>query len=150
MTLPEYSWTLTTPTPTASALPTDATDAAALGRDLALDVDGDLRVENGDLVLIDGIDAIRQEVGVRLQWFAGEWFIDEERGIPYFEQVLTKVDRIETIGGIFRKAILETPGIVSVDDMRLDFDRPARRLRVDWTATADVGLVSGSTSVAVA
>lgn len=151
MSLPTYSWTLTTPTPTAPpALPTDATDAAALGRDLELGFDGDLVVRGGDLALVGGVDAIRQEVGVRLQWFLGEWFIDPERGVPYFEQILTKIDRVEVLGGIFRRAILDTPGIVSVDEMRLDHDRANRRLAVEWTATADVGTVSGSTTVAVA
>jgi len=99
----------------------------------------DLVIENGDLVLVDGVDAVRQDVDIRLNTFLGTWFLDQRIGIPYFERILGQKPRYQAIAGIFREAILETPGMVSLTDLRLDFDGTTRTLSVAFRGVASEG-----------
>ena len=57
----------------------------------------DLKLNNGDLYfgktyIVDGIDKVNQQVKVILKWFLGEWKFDKTIGIPYFQEILGKVN----------------------------------------------------------
>lgn len=54
--------------------------------DLKLGVDGDLEIKNGDLLLTTSDDAVRQHLQQRLRTFLGEWFLDLDVGIPFFQR----------------------------------------------------------------
>jgi hypothetical protein len=120
-------------------------------RDLAIDLDTrELLVANGDLVLVRDGDSIRQDLDVRLRFFAGEWFLDETAGIPYFERVLVKSPDPEQVRSVFRDAILDTEGIAALRQLDLSFDRRARALAIAWSADTDLGELRGTTSTPVA
>lgn len=109
--------------------------------DLALDANGDLLVERGDLALVDGLDAIAQHVAIRLQFFQGEWFLDQRVGIPYFQQVLVKAPNLTAVRSLLRDAVTTTPGVIAIVkfDLELGVDRT---LRVDFDASTDEGPLS--------
>lgn len=113
--------------------------AADTVRDLALDDDGDITVSGGDLQLVSGAEAIVQAVRIRLQFFRGEWFLDTEAGVPYFQDVLVKSPDANVLQALFRNAILETPGVSAVNGLTLTFDRTNRSLSVSYRAETDVG-----------
>jgi hypothetical protein len=51
----------------------------------------DLSFSNGDLLLCPtDADAIAQTIVIRLKTFLGEWFLDENRGLPYLTQIFGK------------------------------------------------------------
>jgi hypothetical protein len=75
---------------------------------------GDLALVNGDLVLVDGLAAIAQDVSTRLQMFKGEWFLNTDDGIPYYEKILVKNPSIPDVIAILSKVILSTPGVNSL------------------------------------
>ena len=103
--------------------------------DLALNNAGDLDLTpSGELVLLDGIDAIAQHIRIRLRFFLGEWFLDQRVGIPYFQQLLGQKPNETAVKSIFRAAILSTPGIESISEMSVDFDGSTRRLGIAFTA----------------
>ena len=54
--------------------------------DLQLDTTGDLDVSTGDLLLISGTDQTAQRLRIKLQFFLGEWFLDQRVGIPYLDR----------------------------------------------------------------
>lgn len=108
-------------------------------RDIALDTDGDLKVEAGDLVLVSGADAIVQAVRIRLQFFRGEWFLDLSAGLPWFQSVLIKNPDPNILHTVFRDEILGTPGILSLSSLTLTSDTAARTLTVRYRADSDVG-----------
>lgn len=116
----------------------------ATNRDIALDDDGDLSVSGGDLQLVSGADAIVQAVRIRLQFFRGEWFLDVDAGVPYFQDVLVKNPDPNVLQAVFRAAILETPGISELTALSIDFDRTNRRLSVSYRADTDVGEISST------
>lgn len=143
-----YQWTLTVPE-RAPATPTVTTSSPVQYLDLALDPDtGDLLVEGGDLVLTGGADNVIQEAKINLGWVMGEWFLDEDRGIPYFEQVLVKSPNLPVIQALYRRALLGTRGVVSVESLTLDLDKATRTLTVRWSARITDGtVVSGIAAV---
>lgn len=109
--------------------------------DIKIDADsGDLYLgDDGDLATVTGRDAIAQHVRVRLQHFLGEWFLDEREGVPYFERILVHHPDLAAIEEAYRRTIAETPGIASVRDLTLDFDRQARTLTIEGAAVTTDG-----------
>jgi len=131
-------------TPSVSFAPTVDT-AKPYQRDLAFDFNtGKFKIQNGDLVLTQDRDAIVQAVTIRLQTFRGEWFLDVENGIPYFDQVLVKAPNLDAIQQTFKREIEGVPGIKSVTALKLTFDRGNRTLSVVWSADTDLGEISGT------
>ena len=54
--------------------------------DLKLDTTThDLVIENYDLVLVDGIDLVRQAIKQRLLLVSEEWFLDDTIGVPWYQ-----------------------------------------------------------------
>jgi hypothetical protein len=99
---------------------------------------GDIAFEAGDFVLLDGPEAIAQELRIRLRFFAGEWFADTRIGLPYFQSIFLKSPNINSVQSIFRDVILGTPGVISLQSLSLDLNA-ARKLTVSFSA-----IVAGS------
>lgn len=99
---------------------------------------GDLDVSTGDLRLVTGADAVEQHLKIRLRFFLGEWKLNPLEGIPYYDKVLVKNPDVGVIEVLFRRVILTTPGVVSLDDLELTLSAE-RVLSVDFTATLDTG-----------
>lgn len=106
---------------------------------IALGTDGDILVTNNALTLNSGDAAIRQHLNIRLQFFKGEWLLDLRLGVPYYEYVLVKDPDLSLVRNIFRKAILDTPGIASLESFDLSYDRPSRVLSLAFTARKTEG-----------
>lgn len=134
-----YSWDLqsldqATTTSVVSGL------AAPVGRDLALDATtGDFLMSNGDLYLTTEYNAIAQDVRLRLRFFKGEWFLDLDAGVPFFEAILVKSPNLAIIRDIISEKILEAPGVKSITSLTLDFNRATRELNVAATVNTDLG-----------
>jgi hypothetical protein len=107
--------------------------------DLKLDNNGDLAIESGDFVLLDGVDAIAQDCDVRLNFSQGEWFLDQRLGVPYFQKILGQKPRISAVTQIIQDAILTTPGILSISDFRIDYNGTTRLLSIEFVGVADSG-----------
>jgi hypothetical protein len=98
--------------------------------DFKLDGNDDLLIENNDLVLVDGLDAIAQDMQTRLQIFQGEWFLDTRIGVPWFQKILGSKSRSLVVKSVIRKSILTTPGILNILDLNFEFDGTTRTLSV--------------------
>ena len=109
--------------------------------DLKLDLNGDLDVTDGDVTLLEGQDAIAQNIVTRLRTFLGEWFLDQRIGVPYFESILIKNADVRVIESILRRTITTTDGVDTVDNLTFDFDGVIRKLDV----TAEITLLEGGT-----
>jgi len=104
--------------------------------DLKVDENNDLVIENNELILIDGPDFVRQMLIQRLQSFLGEWFLDIEVGVPYFQDILKKDVSISKISNIFKDEILNTPGVVELQQFDLSFNELTRRLSLTFAVKA--------------
>jgi hypothetical protein len=106
-----------------------------IGTDLQLGSDFDLEFVNGDLALVESLDAIRQHVRQRLQLFLGEWFLDITVGVPYFQNIYVKNPNLIVVEALFRDRLVTTPGIEEVNEFNFDYDNLTRELKVEFSAT---------------
>ena len=111
--------------------------------DLALDSTGDLDFTTNDLVVLSGVDAIRQELQIRYRYFLGEWFLNSEEGVPYFKHILKKNANDAQIRAVLLDVAKTTPGVVEVRSYAASLDGPTRVLTITLQlgVTTDEGLV---------
>lgn len=109
--------------------------------DIKLNGNHDITFEDDELVLVEGKEAIAQDVLVRLQFFQGEWKLDIRIGVPYFQKILGAKPRLTLVRSIIRDAILSTPDIESVNDLIVNFTLSTRVLSVSFTAETADGVV---------
>ena len=121
-----------------------------VGTDLALDpATGDLDFENGDLYLIEGLDAIRQHLRQRLSFGFAEWFLDITRGVPYIRDVFVKNPNIAVIEALFRNEILGTAGVTQLNSLSFGYDPINRTLSVVFNANTINGNLNFSELIEV-
>lgn len=101
----------------------------------------DLDISTGTLRFISGPEEIAQKLRIRLRFVRGEWFADENAGIPYFDSIFIKNPSFEAIQAIYRQAITTCPGIDSLIAFNLVFDGATRKLSVTFTAQLTSGEV---------
>lgn len=102
--------------------------------DIKLTTAGDIDLTTGDLILLEGPDAIGQHLRIRFSFFLGEWYLDTRIGIPYFQTILKKGARLNVVRAIFQKVILDTPGVEGLRYLDLDYEGTTRALTVTFDA----------------
>ena len=117
--------------------------------DLLLDDNG-VVLRNGDWAFAVDREGIQQRISQVLKTIAGEWFLDLDYGLPYFEQILVKNPNLPSVQDIFRRALLSVKGVSSVERLTLSLDTPNRILRVDWVVSTDLGLLVGAELITTA
>ena len=113
--------------------------------DIALAGDGADALGNnrfGSYVIVEGLLHTRQRLAVRLNFFAGEWFVDLRQGVPYYRDVFVKNPNDPLIRSLFRTVVLDTPGIISCPTLELVRDPATRRARVVFEAVSVDGVIS--------
>lgn len=114
-------------------------------RDLAFDFKtGKFTISRGDFTFTADLEAIRQAVQIRCQTFLGEWFLDLDAGIPYFQNVFVKSPNIAAIRQVFKSKIEGVPGVLEVTKLDLDYNRSTRELRIDFAANTNFGELAGT------
>ena len=107
---------------------------------------------DGDLVgsfrnVLTRSAATAQKLRSRVRLIQAEWFLDPDAGVPWFALPLsvdppimgTKPADIGYAERTLKTTILETPGIASLTEFALTFDRAARSITVTATVTTDDG-----------
>ena len=102
-------------------------------------VAGDLELDGTDVLLVEGTEALEQEIRVRLLWWRAEWFLDLRQGVPYLEQLLGKGVSAATIRSVLRAEIEAVPGVVSVPAIEIDLDGMTRFATVSIEVLAENG-----------
>tara|TARA_R110000803_G_scaffold13482_1_gene37856 strand:- start:7344 stop:7709 length:366 start_codon:yes stop_codon:yes gene_type:complete len=113
----------------------------SLFSDLGLDQKThDLIVTNKDLVVIgDTTDAITQRLKVSLLFFKGEWFLNTEFGVPYYQSILRKGITKTKVDGIFKKKILGVDGVISILGFTSTYSAASREYTVTFSCKASTG-----------
>jgi hypothetical protein len=113
--------------------------ALSVGESVTNPVDHDLDLQLGQAYLIDATDALAQRLRIRFRFFLGEWFLNQNEGIPYFRDVFVKNPSRALLTSLFRDVVLNTPGIASVQSFELEMDASARSLSVRFDALTSTG-----------
>ncbi len=116
-------------------------------RDLLLDNTNDLVISGGDLQFTYGIQAVVQSCRIALQMFQGEWFLDINAGIPYWDTILgAKPDAAIVAARIaFRSALAQVDGVVSVPLCEVKFMGATRTAQVTFVVTTALGTTPADT-----
>lgn len=109
--------------------------------DLKLTNAHDLAITNGDLSLVDGQDAIAQQLEIRLRFWFGEWFRNRSEGIDYLRYILVKNPEEQLIVTLLSRVIRETPGITALNSLTLAYNNRTRALSVSFVCTCVTGTV---------
>lgn len=110
--------------------------------DFRTDADGDMVADNGDIALVGDVDGIKQLVGQYLAFYLGEWFLDEEIGVPYFERILIKNPSLVEVREWMRQTILSVPGVREVLSLTVEYTGN-RIVDIVWRANTDLGELAG-------
>lgn len=89
--------------------------------DIKLDDSHDIVFDQYDLALVTGQEALRQRIKQRLLLFRGEWFLDIDAGVPYFEDVFIKQPRRNILESAFKREILADPEVTRLSAFDLGF-----------------------------
>ena len=89
----------------------------------------DVSIVNGKLVLTDMSDEVAQNVRIRLQTYEGEWFLDTELGVPWFQQILGKKDTA-VANLLIRQEISNTNGVSGIVSFNPLFNHLTRSLSI--------------------
>lgn len=102
-------------------------------KDLLFDKDGDLVIKNGDLKLTENKTVIQQQIKRALLTLKGEWFLNKDLGIPYYQEILGQKNSIDTIKDIFVAAIQRIDGVKELVTLNLHLDNLKRSLSINFT-----------------
>lgn len=113
--------------------------------DIKIDSDNIIVFEKGDLVFTSGIDAVVQGCRIVLQMFQGEWFLNLDAGIPYWQSILGKKPAIaiEAARIFFRRELELVDGVDKVTKLDISYSGSSRTLTINW----QVSTVFGDTPV---
>jgi hypothetical protein len=101
-----------------------------------------------DLVLSTGVQAVAQEIRIKLDWLRGEWEFDPSLGVPYFENLLGQKFNESTIRQEINAQLLSVEGVKTVDRLNVFFNRATRTVEVQFLATTIFGdTINATTAV---
>lgn len=76
---------------------------------------GDMVFVNGSCPTTDGYsDVVAQRLYIMLRTFQGEWYMNENHGIPYLQQILGHKIRKSTVDRILQEKILSEEGVAEI------------------------------------
>lgn len=88
---------------------------------------------------------VSQKIENVLLFFKEEWFLDFEKGIPYFESIYTKNPDINLINTIYIRELRTIPEIEKILKFDVEFDARERQLTIDFEVLATDGTIIENT-----
>lgn len=106
--------------------------------DIQLDNTGDLLISHfGISTTTDAVSALVQRLKIKLQLFKGEWFLNTNAGVPYFQEIFVKGFDQAYVDTIFRSIIINTTDVKSLQKYSSSFDRTNRKFSFTFTVLVD-------------
>lgn len=119
-----------------------------INQDLISSKYGDIVWRNGPLrkeeTTQSRVDVVGQRLLILLRTFKGEWFLDTEYGIPYFQSILGMKTSKSAVDLIFQKAILAENGVRELTFFESTFvnRQYSMTFRVKVTTGEESGLIT--------
>lgn len=100
----------------------------------------DLVFVNGECPTTGNIkDVVAQRLYILLRTFKGEWYLNEEYGIPWLERVLGQRVRKSTVDMMIQSAVIKEAGVRSVTYFRSWYDNSTREYMCEFRVMTDQG-----------
>lgn len=110
-------------------------------KDIALNSNYDLDIVNCDFRLTDDSEITLQKLKQVLKTIRGEWRLDQNLGLPYFDEILIKNPFLDRIKSIFIKAIQSVEEVSSINSLEISVNDLTRTLNVTFEVVDNLGLV---------
>ena len=105
----------------------------------ALDENHDVYAIKGGIAFVADVDEVVQHIKTRLQLFLGEWFLNQEEGVPWFQEILVKPAKLNEIEVIIKNEILTTSGVNELLEFDMSFNNTDRSFRIEFKCNTDFG-----------
>ena len=108
---------------------------------LLLTADNDLAIIDGSLKKVTGAEEIAQKIKQVLLASEGDWFLDLEQGLPFFQTIFLKATSVSAIESIYLDAIGSVPGVIDIVSFRLDYDPSTREASITFKVNTSDGVL---------
>lgn len=98
---------------------------------------------------VDNSELVSQKLTTILRTFAGEWFLDNSLGIPYFTRILIKKADLNDVNSLFIAAISTITEIEKILSFTTTFDSATRKYSVDFSVQITDGSIIEQTGVII-
>lgn len=104
--------------------------------------------ETHDVVFVNGgapvtsteQDNVAQRLKITLQTFLGEWFLDTNVGVPYFESIFGKVVNKGSVDLILQNKILADAGVIEMVSFSSSVDTATRVYSMTFSVRTSEGV----------
>lgn len=101
--------------------------------------DGDLKVGADIFLVADFESAMRQKITIELKTLAGEWFLDQNKGLPYFSAIMGKKPNKPYLTALFSCAINKIAEVKKFLSLDIDFNAADRRAKISFEVLLESG-----------
>lgn len=99
--------------------------------DIGIDpITNDIMSIDGKVGIVNGSDEVVQRVKTRLRRILGEWFLNINAGIPYFNGDMLGGKNTQYVLMIINAEILKTDGVQEVTDISISYNKDTRKATV--------------------
>jgi hypothetical protein len=112
-------------------------------KDLCLDLNlHDLKINSQlhDLTIVSEKDYLIQKIKIKLLFIYGEWFLNVDDGLKYYEIIWVKTPNLPLIESAIKATILEIPEVISLT--RFSMNLELRTLTLFITMNTIYGTIS--------
>ena len=110
---------------------------------------GDLTWKNGPLTVDyttqPFVDTVKQRLFIMLRTFQGEWFMDLNHGIPYWQSILGKKTTKSAVDLIFQQKILAENGVKEITEFKSTFVN--RQYSLDFKVKVSTGEITDTITI---
>ncbi len=100
-------------------------------------VGDDFTLKNGAFELVEGAQEVAQRVNDALLMYLGEYFLDETKGVPYFQVIFKKPVNLSQVETILKTTITNVQGLEELLTFELSFDSNTRLCSVSFSANTE-------------
>jgi len=112
---------------------------------IGLTDDQDIEIIDANLSIVTKIEELRQLIKQVLLSFQGDWFLDLNLGLPYFQTILAKATSIAAVESIYLDALVAIPGVLDIVSFNLVFNPATRKADITFSAITSDGVIDFST-----
>jgi hypothetical protein len=114
--------------------------------DILIDGNNNIVKRNGDFVMIEGADFIKQSAFIRTRIFRGEFFLDNTAGIDTRGTIHADNPNIATFNSQYKNVLLNTFGVIEILEYTADRvkNESLTDIREQLTVTFRLDTVAGT------
>lgn len=86
---------------------------------------------------------VAQKLRIRLSFFLGEWYLNTNKGLPYFQEIFKKNPNLNLIEDVFKTEIISIDYVEEIVSFDIQADVGTRKLTINFVVKlTDGSLVS--------